>query len=626
MDKIVADIFARLDAPEPDHARFTGPPLDTAGLTGLQLGQLWPVLNRLRWNKETGQQACATAAQVLSDAQRHHLDPILDTTLCTQTLAGLPEGSLTQAVLALGYTRQIEQADDAMRAEAGRILGPAAGWERLLSSDRYQVYLLARVAGPETVASLRTQLHISHAGSPLCLLEFDTLGQVSLDALLSVAGGRNMVYWTRGSGDEDPDPVLALTHEAAYIDFAQHALEAATARVQQVHAATVPYKADALFTTDEAQVLGRAARLAALLDEPWYASLIGTLLPGVAVAPTAAKTLPSQALAIALGHAIEAVPTPEGLAALRATLQVIRHSGVEKKLARNLKPAERGLGARPDVALRMALASTPGQKPDKKRVAMLARCLEAGWYQALSIAWPVWQANLVAAAGGRELAANLIWSAADPGQDGGPARSFMLDPKSGTPCDSAGQACAIDASSQISLWHPLLAGDAERLAWQDAIARRGTAQPLRQVWREWYRPLAKELAQPESTMFARQTVSLVPLIGLARSEGWQIDKTDGLRRQFGAVRVQFQIDANLYPGARGSAETGSLFFFRRDGRHWLPVAQGDISPLVFSEAARAADLLVSVGAAAIDAAPAGASPLALVFSRGSVLTRTSPGG
>ncbi|WP_426107588.1 DUF4132 domain-containing protein [Massilia sp. TSP1-1-2] len=441
-----------------------------------------------------------------------------------------------------------------------------------------------------------------YALSPLRLHEFDVFSQLGLASVLSIGGGRNMSYWTQGGGSDDtqPDPVFALTHEAAYIDFAQGALESACTQVQQLHAGRIPYKADGLFTVDDTQVLGRAARLAALRDEPWYANLIGTLLPGVCVAPTAAKTMPSQSLAIALGHAVEAIPTPESVAALRAALAVIRHSGVEKKLSRNLRPAERALGARPEIALRLALMSGPDPKQDKKRVAMLALCLEAGWYQDLRMTWSEWDANLANAPGGKALAASLIWNAVDSDSNGPSACSFMLDAKSGKPCDPDGLPCAISAHSQISLWHPLLASEAERQAWQGTVMRKKTQQMVRQAFREYYVPLAAEVSQADSSLFAGHGISLVPLIGLARREGWQIDKDCGLLRQFGRVHVQFAIAADLYPGVSGHAHTGNISFAVRDARRWTPMAQHEVPPVVFSEVARAVDLLVSVSAFAID--------------------------
>jgi hypothetical protein len=402
-----------------------------------------------------------------------------------------------------------------------------------------------------------------------------------------------MRYWMRGGDENEPDPAIALASEAAYIDFAQFALEHAVSLALDVQGGRIPYQADGLFDTDEGQLLGRCARLGALRDDPWYAKAIASLLPAVSVAPTAAKTLPSQSVAIALGHAVEAVPTPEGVTALRAALALVRHAGVEKKLDRNLKQAVRGLATRPDIALRLALTSAPDKRQDKKRLTMLASCLEAGWYQGLSMDWSVWHRNLATAAGGQALANSLVWEALEPGL------AFMLDPKSALPCGADGQALEIDTQGTVRLWHPLQASESERKAWKAAIMRRKIVQTPRQVFREIYLPLDGEGDSAESILFAGHRVSLLPLIGVGRREGWQMEH-GGLVRQFGLVRARFAIGASLYPGASGHADTGALHFSRRDGRQWTALAQRDLPPLVFSEIARAVDLMVSISAFAID--------------------------
>ena len=65
----------------------------------------------------------------------------------------------------------------------------------------------------------------------------------------------------------------------------------------------------------------------------------------------------------------------------------MRHAGVQKKLARNLKPAERALGERPHTALRMTLDA----KPDKKQLTMLATCMEAGFWQSMTLGHAEWR-------------------------------------------------------------------------------------------------------------------------------------------------------------------------------------------------------------------------------------------
>lgn len=115
--------------------------------------------------------------------------------------------------------------------------------------------------------------------------------------------------------------------------------------IAEIHAGQVPYAADAAFATADTGILARAARVAAYRDDGWFAPVIATLLPQVCVAPGTAKSAPSQSLAMALGHAVETIPTAASLQALRTALAQVRHAGVEK-LERNLQPAEKALARR----------------------------------------------------------------------------------------------------------------------------------------------------------------------------------------------------------------------------------------------------------------------------------------
>jgi hypothetical protein len=138
-----------------------------------------------------------------------------------------------------------------------------------------------------------------------------------------------------------------------YAAFARRALEAADARLAAIHSGKLAYLADGAFTRGETEVLGRAARVALIRDEPWLAELFGRLLAGVAVAPTAARTLPSQALLFEMARAVEEFPTAEAVAALRTTRGIVRHRGVPKQLDRMLKRIEQALADRSKVALRL---------------------------------------------------------------------------------------------------------------------------------------------------------------------------------------------------------------------------------------------------------------------------------
>ena len=231
------------------------------------------------------------------------------------------------------------------------------------------------------------------------------------------------------------------------------------------------------------------------------------------------ETAPSQSLAIALGHAVETIPTPS-VRALRDALATVRHAGVQK-LARNLKPAERALGERPHTALRMTLDA----KPDKKQLTMLATCMEAGFWQSMTLGHAEWRERLVDAPAGAAFSTRTIWQAR--ARDGATV-SFMPDIAKGEIVlrDAAGVACELDVDSEIRLWHPLLADADERLAWQRAIVGRAIRQPVRQAFREFYVPADEDTATSHSAMFEGHVLASRPMLGVARREGWSIRAYD----------------------------------------------------------------------------------------------------
>ncbi|MFC7714498.1 DUF4132 domain-containing protein [Nonomuraea recticatena] len=138
-----------------------------------------------------------------------------------------------------------------------------------------------------------------------------------------------------------------------YPAFARVALEQAEARVAAIQTGEIPYQADKAFDYWETRTLGRAVRLALYRDEPWLPALLDRLLRGVAVAPTQAKTLPSQALLFEIARAVEDHPTPEAISSLRAARRTTRHAGVPKQLDRMFKRVEPALAERLEVAFRL---------------------------------------------------------------------------------------------------------------------------------------------------------------------------------------------------------------------------------------------------------------------------------
>ena len=568
---------ARLDGAAVDHARFTGPPVDLTDWTPEELGVVWGALHRAARFGHDDIERFKLGRILLEQVTGANLAPLLagDQFLDALDAAGEYNGEWEYVLACLACLQGEIPAGTA--AQARRILGEASGW----AERHYQAYLLARLAGGDAPALFMQQMQERHARypMPLTLQELELLAQLKPDSLLALAGSRHSSFWNRDSIGE-PDPAEVLAGDAAYIAFARAILEQAASHIAAIHAGRVPYAADAAFATADSPVLARAARLAAYRDEDWFRPVIAALLPLACVAPGTAKSAPSQSLAMALGHAVETVPTPESLQALRTALAQVRHAGIRKKLERNLKPAERALAERADIAWRLGL---PGQ-PGKRRQAMLARALEAGLASEVRWKTATWRA-LQMDADGEIVARALVWRS-----DKGTA--FMLEGEGAI--DAQGGEVALPDESEVTLWHPLHGSEAERVAWQARISKRRLRQPVRQAYREIYLP-----PQDGSVPFAGHALSVRTLLGLARREGWRLDTDEGLSRQFGAWRVSLRLDGRVYPGADGGCTSDGLAVDQRVGSHWQAIDASQMSPVAYSEACRAIDLLVSASAFAL---------------------------
>ena len=568
---------ARLDGAAVDHARFTGPPVDLTDWTPEELGVVWGALHRAARFGHDDTERFKLGRILLEQVTGANLAPLLagDQFLDALDAAGEYNGEWEYVLACLACLQGEIPAGTA--AQARRILGEASGW----AERHYQAYLLARLAGGDAPALFMQQMQERHARypMPLTLQELELLAQLKPDSLLALAGSRHSSFWNRDSIGE-PDPAEVLAGDAAYIAFARAILEQAASHIAAIHAGRVPYAADAAFATADSPVLARAARLAAYRDEDWFRPVIAALLPLACVAPGTAKSAPSQSLAMALGHAVETVPTPESLQALRTALAQVRHAGIRKKLERNLKPAERALAERADIAWRLGL---PGQ-PGKRRQAMLARALEAGLASEVRWKTATWRA-LQMDADGEIVARALVWRS-----DKGTA--FMLEGEGAI--DAQGGEVALPEEGEVTLWHPLHGSEAERVAWQARISKRRLRQPVRQAYREIYLP-----PQDGSVPFAGHALSVRTLLGLARREGWRLDTDEGLSRQFGAWRVSLRLDGRVYPGADGGCTSDGLAVDQRVGSHWQAIDASQMSPVAYSEACRAIDLLVSASAFAL---------------------------
>lgn len=586
---IVEHLLARLTT-LPDHPHFVGAPIDLEGLDGIQLGSIWLALRKALWFPDYDDPREVFARWLQKQIEELELTPVFDDNAGLAVFRDIKAGAWADALKHLPFLAQRPTPE--LQCELVRIMSKRP--DPHLSGGEYQAYALGYFAGGHGLAELREEVAKRYSDSPCRLREFDVLDKLGPAALLALAGTYDGYFVATRFGLDKPDPAVVLAEEPGYVDFPREMLVFAVERIADVQSGKVPYKADGAFTKDDAQVISRAARIAAYRDEPWLRPTIGPLMVGCCVAPTSAKTAPSQSLAITLGHSIEEIPTPESVRALRDALAAVRHLGIKKKLARNLKPAERGLGERPNIALRMTI----GAKPDKKQQAMLATCMESGFTLGMALSYAEWRERLVDAPAGAAFATNVVWLER---RSDGNIQSFMMEiAKSGVSMTSLdGTPCSVDATSSISLWHPLLADEGERRGWQRIFLTRKIKQPIRQVFREYYVPGMEDLDKSTFSMFEDHILSVRTLIGLARREGWCISKYDGLTRRFGDVRVTFSVAADLYPGAGGYGTSGKLYFENKNGQRWRLIPITQLDPLLFSEIARAADLLVSVAGFAL---------------------------
>lgn len=563
-----AALRERLDGAAVDHARFTGPPVDLDEWAAEELGAIWGALHRAARFGHDDLARFKLAHTLLDQVSQAGLAPLLQGSAFLDALdaAGDYHGEWEYVVACLACLQGEMPAGTA--AQARRILGEASGW----AERPCQAYLLARLAGGDAPALLMQQMEERHVRypMPLTMQELELLAQLKPDSLLALAGSRHASFWNRDSIGE-PDPAEVLAGDAPYAAFARAILEQAASHLAAIHAGHVPYAADAAFATADSPVLARAARVASYRDDDWFRPVIAALLPLACVAPGTAKSAPSQSLAMALGHAVETIPTPESLQALRTALAQVRHAGIRKKLERNLKPAERALAERSDIAWRLGL---PGQ-PGKRRQAMLARALEAGLVSEVRWQTATWRALLQDGDDGDIVARAVIWRT-DQGV------SFMLDGEGAI--DAQGGKVDLSGTGEVQLWHPLHGDAEERAAWQAQLTRRRLRQPMRQAYRETYLPPGDG-----SAPFAGHLLSVRTLLGLARREGWRLDTDEGLARQFGGCQVLLRIAGRLYPGADGACTSNGL----------APAPMTQMAPVAYSEACRAADLLVSASAFAL---------------------------
>ncbi|MEV4580243.1 DUF4132 domain-containing protein [Nonomuraea jabiensis] len=518
-----------------------------------------------------------------------------------------------------------ERARQQLAAPARELVGFLLPEDGPWRHGRFPVLVAAGLAGMDAEVGAR----LAERCGPIAAAETEVLlgwdvERRALFAEAERARGAERAQW------DGPPPVVIewLGGLPGYLGFARTALDAAGARVAAIHAGEIPYEAEKAFDDEEKSALGRALRLALFLDEPWLPALLDPLARGIAVAPTQARTLPSQALLFEIARAVRDHPTPEAISALRAARQVTRHAGVPKQLDRMFKRIEPALAERLEVAFRLpdgrvrqafgehtAVISTDGEvelswwhgdrklkavpaavrreHPDEvKRLRELAkqtmqqqatlfRALEAG-YTGETLA-PYRQLE------GRSVVDRLIWE-------------FEVSP--GVWRSELGMSVP---DVPVRLWHPARASVAEVRAWREVVQGKELRQPFKQAFREVYLITpAEEESGSDSFRFDGHVVDYRRLRALFKQRGWQSpflgQWDDGYQgeahRVLASGRWRVSLDHGLYD--EHHASTGRIHFQRLAEGRWQHAPLTEVPALVFSEAMRDVDLFVAVASITSD--------------------------
>ncbi|WP_159038091.1 DUF4132 domain-containing protein [Streptomyces sp. WM6386] len=624
---------------------------DLSGLSAEELGELLPAVQRVTVDAPTPMWRVSSVIRHAAEGREPRFTP----DACRRMFEALVAKSGDREGSAVNATPGV----DALLRCTGpwpELSGPARGLTGVLLEQKqlphpYTLLTVAGLAGDEPLRAVAERLGEDRGAIAMDAIDVVVTAFTPAErAVLAQVDTLNTYF----SPDAVPDVWQNLADIPAYVTFTRRALEAAADRIAAIQSGEIPYWADKAFTAREVDVLGQAARVALLRDEPWLPGVFDRLVPGTAVAPTAAKTVPSQALLYELVRAARDFPTPELVTAIRTARSVTRHGGVPKQLDKLLKKVEAALAQRTDVALRQPrrgfgddgvlrrevgggyaavvtvaetveltwekdgrpLRSVPAPvrrdhadlvkelrdlvKRTDNQLATLARALEGGLAVDAVHPYGWWRTELAGHPLARSVARRLIWEVETaPGtwQAVLPVTDDLPDAPDG---------------ASVRLWHPIRA-DAETVrAWRDRLVDGEIQQPFKQAFREIYRLTpAEEETRFHSNRFAAHLVHYRRMFALFRARGWTSrllgpwDGGDGdaavrtliaaeWRVCFSHVLVDWTEEQDLV------ASTDRVCFEHRVDGQWRQSPLAEVPPPVFSEAMRDVDLFVGVTSIAAD--------------------------
>ncbi|MFA1545378.1 DUF4132 domain-containing protein [Actinomadura chokoriensis] len=641
------DLAARLlramtdPAPEDEEESRTWYP-ELWRISDLQLGDLLPVAYGLG-RKEV---PVSTSVRFMVETEIRERQPRFTPQACERMFAALVDGLRARkwADLELGAATLVRCQDQwpDLSRQARTLV------EYLLAHDRdecsFALLAIGGLAGEDVLRVSAKRLRRRTAGE-IALAELDVVLRLAPEErVLLTELRRDRTYVCPPPRPDAWERVAAVP---AYARFARRALETAAVRARAIQDGEIPYRADKAFTSDEVGALGRAARLVLLQDEPWLPAFFDRLLPGIAIAPTEAKTLPSQALLYEIVRAALDFPTPELVTAIRAVRRNVRHAGATKQLDRMLKKADAALAERTEVALRIpdpgvlrrevggytavvavtdktelsfekdgkALKGVPApvrrdHKDELKelrdlakrigaQIVTLARALEGGFTVDAPHPFGRWRDTLVHHSIAGPTVRALIW---EIGVAPGEWRAVL---------PATGELPDVPDDAPVRLWHPMRSEPDEVRAWRDLLIDRRIRQPFKQAFREIYLLTpAEEETGTYSNRFAAHLVHYRRMFALFRARGWTsalLGPWDGGGEDeaerilaAGEWRVRFSHVLADWADGQEIAGTNRVCFDRRVDGAWRTAPLAGVPPLVFSEAMRDVDLFVGVTSIAAD--------------------------
>ncbi|GAB1822561.1 DUF4132 domain-containing protein [Herbidospora sp. RD11066] len=451
-----------------------------------------------------------------------------------------------------------------------------------------------------------------------------------------------------------PVPVAELEWlevQPGYVAFARVAVEAAEARARAIQAGEIPYTTTA-FEPAEVATVGRAVRVALHRDETWLPDVLDGLVRGIAVAPTQAKTLPSQALLYEISRAVEERPTPESINTMRTARRIARHAGVTKELDRKLKRMVSALAERLDVAFRMPDGRHREQLGEHTAVISVGDGVELSWWQGdkkiKSVPAAVRRDHPDAVKRLKDLAKQAAqqqvtlaraleagYTSATPPpyrqMEGNPIADRVIWEFEVAPGEWRAELGMTVPDVPVRLWHPARASVEEVRAWREVIQDKEIRQPFKQAFREVYLLTpAEEATATYSGRFADHIVTYAQLYALFKDRVWQAPYMgrweggydDRARRVMAGGRWRATLEHHLYE--ESYALTGLVCFQRpaEGGRvgdgddGWRDAPLTEVPPLIFSEAMRDVDLFVGVTSIATNPQRADRGPLRDYWQRG----------